>query len=109
MIKGTVSAIAACPTTVTWDGTWSGTPTASTAVIIDAPYDTGFGGAQTSFNACSLTVNSLLTVANNTYVEVQNDVSVSGEIYVDTQGAFVQRGNVGTFTLTGSGTASVQK
>ena len=97
------------PNHVTWNGTWSGVPNSSTEVIIDAPYNTGIGGSQVSFNACSLTVNSTLTVANGTFIEVENDVNVSGEIYVETQGAFVQRDDVGTFNLISPGIASVNK
>jgi hypothetical protein len=108
-LSTTAFTCAVCPTIVTWNGTWSGVPSSSTEVIIDAPYNTGIGGSQVSFNACSLTVNSTLTVANGTFIEVENDVNVSGEIYVETQGAFVQRDDAGTFNLISPGIASVNK
>lgn len=95
----TCSAAGSCPTTVTWNGTWSGTPDLTTQVIIAANYNTSLG----SFQACSLTVNAgaRLTVDNGTYVEVENDVTVDGQIYVETQGNFVQNDVSGTFTNNG--------
>ena len=99
-----------CVNASTWTSSgWSdGTPTINTSATIDYLYNTGTNG---SFKACSLTINPLvtLTVNNGTYVEVENDVNVSGEIYVDTQGAFVQNDDSGSFNLVDSGTASVYK
>jgi hypothetical protein len=101
-----------CSTSTTWNGTvWdNGDPNFTTEAIIDGPYNTGNGGAEISFNACSLTVNtgSRLTVDNNTYVEIETDVTVNGELFVETQGAFIQRGDgldAGAFT----GVATVNK
>ena len=94
----------------TWDGNdWSpsGAPGLGTAVIINGNYNTTTHG---SFRACSLVVNATftLTVENNTFVEVENNTSVSGTILVQTKGAFVQNNDNGTFTLN-VGTASVNK
>jgi hypothetical protein len=50
-----------------------------------------------------------LFVANGTYVEIVNDVVVDGELYVDTQGNFVQSSNYGTFTLSPGGDSRVFK
>jgi hypothetical protein len=97
-------------TTVTWDGTtwnWSdstpqGTlPTSINTVVMNGGYNTTNNGG--SFSACSLIVNSgTLTIADGFYVEVINDVSVSGgRITTETQGSFVQFGDgsdAGTFT-----------
>lgn len=78
-----------------WDGTtWSTPPTIDKIAIIDGAYDTSIGGpnAQTSFEACQLIVNATytLTISNNTSVKVQNNVSVNGNILVETAGSFVQ-------------------
>ncbi len=82
---------------VTWNGTWSSTPDIYSTVILDDDYDTSIGGVQTSFSACSLIINNgaQLTIANNTYVKVENDLTVNGEIIVNTDGAFVQVNDYG--------------
>ncbi|WP_341215256.1 T9SS type A sorting domain-containing protein [uncultured Wocania sp.] len=110
----TCVAAGSCASTVTWNGTtWvGGTPDLTTEVNIDSNYDTGNGGIEVSFKACSLTINNgaILTVSNNTFIEVENDVLVDdGELRVNTQGNFVQNDNLGTFSLGASGTASVNK
>ncbi|MCL5127377.1 T9SS type A sorting domain-containing protein [Algibacter sp. L4_22] len=95
-----------CPTTVTWNGTWSGTADLTTGVIINGNYDTSVEG---SFQACSLTVSTgnTLTIANNTFVEVETDLTVDGTILVASQGAFVQNDDLGTITY--NGTIEVEK
>ena len=101
--------------TTTWTlGAWdNGAPDLNTKVIINDSYDTATFG---SFSACSLTINSnpsgtefRLTVNNNTYVEIENEVIVDGELYVETQGNFVQNNDAATFTLSPSGVALVNK
>jgi hypothetical protein len=84
--------------TVTWNGTWSGTPGITTQVIIETDYNTGNGGAEIEFSACSLKINTgaSLTIADNTYVEVENDLTVNGTISVDPYGAFIQNNDSGT-------------
>ncbi|MBP0905777.1 hypothetical protein ACFSKN_15425 [Mariniflexile gromovii] len=99
-----------CPTNTTWtSGAWSnGLPNSlSKAVVINDDYDTSSG----DITGCSLTVNAgaTLTVSNGTFVEVENDVNVNGTIEVQTQGAFIQNDDAGSFNLIGSGTASVNK
>ena len=93
----------------TWDGTsWdNGTPSITIAAVINGDYSTSING---SFSACGLVVNASkrLTVDDSTYVEIENDVTVSGEIYVQTKGALVQNNDSSSFTLTG-GTALVNK
>ncbi|WP_298531517.1 T9SS type A sorting domain-containing protein [uncultured Algibacter sp.] len=96
--------------TVTWSGgAWfGGTPDASTDVVIATSYITGTNG---SFNGCSLTINPTtgsLTVSDNTFVFIENDVVVNGTLTVETGGNFVQNGvgaSAGTFT----GTATLNK
>ncbi|GGD18598.1 T9SS type A sorting domain-containing protein [Hyunsoonleella pacifica] len=86
--------------TVTWiAGAWlpiSG-PNLSTPVIIADNFDTTIDG---SFSACSLTININinLNVNNGDYVEVQNDVTVDGELFVQSQGNFVQNSDTASFT-----------
>ncbi len=98
--------------TTTWNGaTWdNGTPDLTISAIINGDYDTNTNG---DLNVCSLTVNSgfTLNIADNTFVEVQNDATVDGSITVQNQGAFVQRGvgsSAGTFSLS-SGSTLVNK
>jgi hypothetical protein len=80
--------------TTFWDGTnWSTPPTIDKIAIIDGAYDTSIGtNGETSFEACQLIVNTLntLNIANNTFVRVQNNVTVNGNIVVKTDGSFVQ-------------------
>lgn len=106
--NGVVSTLP-CASTVTWNGAWiGGAPDYTTEVIIASDYNTDLEG---NFESCSLTVNanSRLIVANGTFVEVINDVHVDGELYVETQGNFVQSSNYGTFNLGISGYAQVFK
>nr|WP_321232667.1 choice-of-anchor D domain-containing protein [uncultured Psychroserpens sp.] len=78
----------------TWNGTsWSSVPTSSKIAIIDGDYDTSINtNGETSFEACQLIVNTnyTLSIENNTFVRVQNDLTVNGNIIVKTDGAFVQ-------------------
>ena len=88
-------------TKATWDGTnwnWNdGTaqntlPTLATTVVIEGNYDTSVGGFQTSFSACSLTINTSATlrIANDTFIEIQNDIISNGNITVESAGSVVQ-------------------
>ncbi|HZW63358.1 MAG TPA: T9SS type A sorting domain-containing protein [Flavobacteriaceae bacterium] len=94
----------------TWDGnSWSnGTPNINLICIIDGNYTTSTHG---SFEALELQVNAgyTLTISNNTYCKIAEDVTVAGNIQVENKGAFVQVDETGTFTLVGAGTSSVNK
>ncbi|WP_282123286.1 T9SS sorting signal type C domain-containing protein [Algibacter mikhailovii] len=98
-----------CGDTVTWTGgVWDNTwgPDDTDAVVIADNYNTSSG----NIHACSLTINSgvTVTVDNNTYLEIEHDVIVDGNLIIETQGNFIQRGegsDAGTFT----GTATVNK
>ncbi|GAA4953854.1 hypothetical protein GCM10023314_29310 [Algibacter agarivorans] len=113
--NGVISALT-CPTTVTWNGTsWDAPPTSTTSVVIDGDYT---ATTANSFSACSLYINEvsssttnpvIVRVNNGGFIEVENNVIVDGTLIVETQGNFVQRGNTGTFTVSGTGTASVNK
>lgn len=107
IINGIVSALPCPGGTVTWNGTWSGTPDLNTEVIISANYNTSAG----NFSACSLTIDAgvTLTVSDGTYVEVENDVTVNGTLSVQSSGNFVQRNDTGTFTVNPGGLARVNK
>ncbi|GAA4233463.1 hypothetical protein GCM10022291_10480 [Postechiella marina] len=102
-----------CIYATTWSsGAWSsGPPTLNTIVTIDDNFNTSSGGLQTNFSACTLIVNAgaTLTVGNGNFVEVQNSVTVNGNLFVETQGNFVQNDDSGTFTVGASGTARVNK
>ena len=108
--------------TATWNGSewsWSdGTTTntlptigATLQVVIDGPYNTGSVAPQGSFSACNLTISSTgsLTFADNSYVEVENNLTVgaSGSIDVQPYGAFVQ--NDDSSHVINNGTMSVDK
>jgi len=75
-------------------------PEESYKTVIDDDYDTAMHG---SFSCHQLIINEgvNLTVNNETYVDVENNVIVNGELVVETKGAFVQRDNNGTFTVNG--------
>jgi len=75
-----------------WDGTWSSPPTIGRVAVIDANYNTSVGGVQTSFEACQCIVNTgnELFIANNTFVRVDNNLTVDGSMVVQTNGSFVQ-------------------
>lgn len=96
-----------------WDGTsWSnGVPSPLNQpirqVVINADYSTVNG----NIKACSLTVNpsATLTVEDETFVEVINDVVVNGNLEVSSMGNFVQNSDISTFTLANSGTSMLNK
>lgn len=92
--------LAPCNPAVTWNGTaWSNVvgPDITTSAIINGDYDTATDG---NFSACSLTVNTgfNLTVNDADYVEIQNDVTVDGQLFVETQGNFIQNNDAASFT-----------
>lgn len=94
--------------TVTWNGTWSGTPSSTTQVIIANDYDTSIGGVelQVSFSACSLKIENgaTLNIANNDYVEVENALTIESGCFITVQpyGAFVQNNDTSTNSIYGS-------
>lgn len=90
----------------TWQAgnTWSnGAPTINTAVTIDNDYDTA-NGFSPSFDACSLTINSgkKVTIRANDYVNIQNDLTVTGSLTVETNGSLVMIDDNGVVTNTGT-------
>ena len=100
----------------TWnDGTAVNTvPTTDANVIINGDYNTSNGGAEISFEACECIVNTgnTLTIENNTYVLVENDLTVDGNVVVKTDGAFVQVNDAATVdgdVLTDKTKISVEK
>src|SRR5690606_26685979 len=110
IVNGSVSAIPVCGAPVTWDGTaWDNGfgPDITTEAIINGDYDTSFD----SFSACSLTINNnaSLNIADNTYVEIQNDITVGvgSTVTVRPYGAVVQKNEFGS--VTNNGTITVVK
>lgn len=87
----------------TWNGTsWdNGTPLITSAAVLNANYDTSING---SFSACSLSINptSVLTVGDNSYIEISNDISNNGELLVTDKGSVVQINDSATYDDSGS-------
>ncbi|WP_296311915.1 T9SS type A sorting domain-containing protein [Winogradskyella sp. UBA3174] len=106
-----ISSSTSCTATTTWDGlVWdNGVPNINTTVIIDGNFDTSVGSLQTSFSACSLTVNAgnFINIQNGTFIEVQNDIIANGDITVFPGGSVVQVSNFASTVA--DGTITVQK
>lgn len=101
--------------TSTWTSSgWDTPPGIDRVAIINSNFNTTTNG---SFSACNLIVNDFdslsnpikLTISDNTYVEVQNNLVINGEILVENKGSLVQNDDGGTFNLVGAGTSSVHK
>ncbi|WP_136482084.1 T9SS sorting signal type C domain-containing protein [Cognatitamlana onchidii] len=95
-----------CSSAVIWDGSWSGTPDLTTEVLFKSDYSTSSGNVQ----CCSVIVNTgaTLTINNGSFIEIENNTSINGNLIVETSGNFVQNGvgaSAGTFT----GTATLNK
>ena len=94
-----------CLSASTWDGTgWdNGVPDINTAVTFTGDYTTTNG----NILACSITVNAgaTLTIENDQYVEVNNDVIIDGSLNIQPRGSLLQHNNNAVV----SGTASVTK
>ena len=110
-LGGCTYACVPCPTTVTWSGgAWSnGTgPGLSIAAVIDDVYNTTTDG---SFSACSLIVNAgnTLTVANNRFVEIENDITINGTLTVSSQGSVVQNNDTAMFSNSNIATLTKSK
>jgi len=89
---------------LTWNGTnfldsnnVSATPSLTTSVVLNANYNTTTSG---SFDACSLTVNSgfTATIGANTYINIQNNLTVNGNLIVQDKGNLVQISDSGVDT-----------
>ncbi|MCF7559725.1 T9SS type A sorting domain-containing protein [Sabulilitoribacter multivorans] len=111
VINGVVTALPGCVgLTSTWNGAaWlPAAPTTSDAAVINGNYNTGANG---NFSACSLTVNAgfTLNVNDGTFIYIENDAVVDGNLIVQTAGNFVQNDDLGTFTVNAGGLARVNK
>tara|TARA_R110002096_G_scaffold152293_2_gene315293 strand:+ start:8751 stop:13157 length:4407 start_codon:yes stop_codon:yes gene_type:complete len=104
-----------CFDLLSWNGTvWTAIigsktfPDISTAVILDADYNTSI---DPGFTACSIDIpNTItLTVANDTFIVVQNDITVDGNLIVETRGNFVQNDDGGNVIIDGSGSCTLNK
>ncbi|RKE98608.1 choice-of-anchor D domain-containing protein [Ichthyenterobacterium magnum] len=86
------------PSVKTWDGSdWRDTnntittpPTSSQKAIFAGSYNTATNGGSVETCECEINASAILTIADNQYVEVQNDVTVDGQIIVNPKGSFVQ-------------------
>jgi hypothetical protein len=87
-----------------WNGTdWRDsnnavtTPSLAKLVILDAAYNTTTSG---SFDACSLVVSAgvTATIGANTYINIQNDLTVTGNLIVQSSGSLVQISDTGSNT-----------
>jgi len=97
-----------CPTITryTTAGGWdNGIPDGSLSAIINDNYDTAIQG---DIITCNLTISSdfTLTVGDNTFVNVTNDIVVNGALTIANQGSIVQAGEAQTIN---NGTIQVQK
>lgn len=99
--------------TTQWNGTlpWTnGLPNLTKTVIINGNYNTGTNG---SFDACSVTVNATrtLTIAANTFVNIQNQLNNNGTVIVQNNGSLVQINdaaiNTGSITVERTATGVV--
>lgn len=81
-----------CTIPTVWNGTsWSlGAPNLAVAAQIDAPYNATVAN---SFSTCNLIVNSTLTINNNAYIEVLNDITVdtNGILLVKSGGKLIPK------------------
>lgn len=86
-----IDALASCPnTTVFSNGNWSqGAPNSSTTAIIASDYNTASLG---SITACRLTIEPeiTLTIADNSFIKIENDITVEGTLEVSNLGSIVQ-------------------
>jgi len=89
---------------LTWNGTnWRdvnniiGTPSLTKPAIIAANYNTASNG---SFNACSLLVKATYntTISANTYINIQNGLTVLGTLDIKDKGALCQVNDAGVNT-----------
>lgn len=98
------------PEYTTWNGSgWSNnTPDILKNAIISGNYNTASNG---SFTASNLIVNAgyTLTVNDNTYIEVENNVDIIGNIIIESKGAFIQNDDSGIFYLDSGAQATVNK
>ncbi|MBU2940929.1 T9SS type A sorting domain-containing protein [Lacinutrix sp. C3R15] len=95
--------------TIWSNGAWTnGTPTLETTAILNDNYHTDTYG---NLEAWSLNIaaTKTVTVANNSYLRVEKDVTVNGTLDVESKGSFVQVDDLGTFTVNTGGTSRVNK
>ncbi|MDN3664770.1 hypothetical protein ACFFU1_00905 [Algibacter miyuki] len=97
--------IPSCSNTSIWNGTtWSnGIPDITTIATINGPYTTNTSNG--SFSACSLTVNDDLIIEDGYYVEVENNITVTGNLILKNNGTLVQNNDSATFSNSGGTTS----
>ncbi|MEP0262664.1 T9SS type A sorting domain-containing protein, partial [Dokdonia sp.] len=92
-----------CDNHTTWDGTsWNnGAPDATYLAIINGAYDTTTDG---NIVACELIINDsfALTIRDNEYVDIVNNITIEGTLTVTNMGSVVQRSDDAIVTNNGS-------
>lgn len=85
------------PVVTTWNGlSWSaGAPNASTKAIFNGPYNTATHG---NVSACECEVNAAVTIAPNTYMDIQDNFANNSSITVESDGSLIQRNDNGVNT-----------
>ncbi len=104
---GPAAAFTDCPGVTTYSSSsWSnGAPTNNMMAIIDQNYSTATG----NIDACTLVVNAgkTLTVPDGTYVKVEGDITVNGNLFIANEGSLVQVDDAASVNKTGN--ITVQK
>ncbi len=80
-----------------WTGTWNPAPPSSnTKVYLAQNYNTAING---SISACSVSLaeGKTMTVAPNTYLEVQHDILNNGTMVIENSGSLIQVDNAAKF------------
>ena len=90
-----------CPSIIaTWDGTmWSpNAPTQNDMAIIAGDYDTAIEGSL-DVSTIEIQTGMALTVADNTFIQAQGDITVNGTLEVANAGSVVQVDPIATTTV----------
>jgi hypothetical protein len=92
-----------CPLTTTWNGnSWNnGIPNSFTSAIINGDYDTAINGV---FESCNCTINggSNVNVSAGNYIEIENNLTVNGNLEVQHEGSLMMNEDTGIILSTGS-------
>lgn len=92
-----------CPLTTTWNNSgWNnGVPNAFTSAIINANYDTSINGSFESCN-CQINNNRTLNIRANSYIIVNNDLTVNGVLEVRNEGSLLTKNDNAEISVNGT-------
>ncbi len=101
----TVTCSTAPEDTRTWTGSeWvdnngdpAATPTSSQTAVFEGNYNTASGNVEAC--ECEISSGAVLKIIDGSYVRIQNNIFVDGEIDIDSQGSLVQVNDLATITL----------